>query len=71
MSKEQVRLVAEKVAGEWKNLATELAFKDDELSYIEGEYGDTVGQAEYMLTLWQVCTFYCTSIRMWEIFRLI
>lgn len=54
VTKEQCEMLAEKLGSEWKKLATELNFPEDDVTFLEGETEDVTVQALKMLILWQV-----------------
>ena len=55
ISKDQCEALAEKLGSEWKKLAAELNFPEDDVKYLESEAQDVKDQALKMLTLWTVC----------------
>ena len=46
--------VAKRLSGHWKELATELKFGEDEISYVEEETTDKDSQAHKILIIWLV-----------------
>ncbi|XP_064605925.1 THO complex subunit 1-like [Liolophura sinensis] len=53
LSAQQIQLVSDKIDSDWKKLATELNFLDDEILYFESETTEVSAQAIKMLTKWQ------------------
>lgn len=53
LTKETLNLLSNKLGAEWKKLATELNFPEDDISYFESETSDEVQRALKMLTIWQ------------------
>ncbi len=54
LSKEHIILLAEKLENDWKKLAVELNFPEDNIEYWESETKDKQEQAIKMLTNWKV-----------------
>lgn len=54
LSGEQIQRVCDKIDSDWKKLATELNFLDDDILYFESETTEVAAQALKMLTKWQV-----------------
>ena len=54
LNKHIIRSVAEKVGTNWKKLATELGFPEDDISYFESEGGSPAENGVKVLTIWMV-----------------
>lgn len=54
LNKHIIRSVGEKVGGNWKRLATELQFPEDDIGYFESEGGSPAEMAVKVLTIWMV-----------------
>ena len=54
VTKEQMDNLSKELGEHWKNLATELNFEEDEITYFGSEHTDVISQARQMLTVWQV-----------------
>ena len=53
LTKENIADLSEQLGSDWKKLATELNFPEDDIEYFAAE-GDEKEQAVKMLTVWQV-----------------
>lgn len=53
VDKEHLKTLSEKLGSDWKKLAVELNFPEDDIAYLESETQDPVAQASKLLTLWQ------------------
>lgn len=56
LNKHIIRSVGEKVGSNWKKLATELQFPEDDIAYFESEGGSPAEVAVKVLTIWVVST---------------
>ena len=54
LTKEDIANLSDRLGAEWKKLATELSFPEDDIDYFAGETDDTKKQATKMLTVWMV-----------------
>lgn len=54
LNKQVIRSVGEKVGKDWKKLAVELSFEEDEINYFESEEQSAVEKAVKILTIWMV-----------------
>ena len=54
LTKEDIAELAERLGADWKKLATELAFPEDDIDYFASETDDRKQQAIKMLTVWMV-----------------
>lgn len=54
LTKQMLEDLASMLTGEWKKLATELNFPEDDISYFEEENNDETERALKMLTVWRV-----------------
>ena len=54
VTEQALESLAKELKSEWKKLATELNFGEDEIVHFEGEDSEASGQALRMLTIWKV-----------------
>ena len=54
LTKEDIAELADRLGADWKKLATELAFPEDDIDYFASEPDDKKQQAIKMLTVWMV-----------------
>ena len=54
VSKEQITKLSAELGSNWKMLATELNFPEDDITYVESETSDVDAQGLKMLTIWMV-----------------
>ena len=55
LNKEVIKQVGGKVGSDWKKLAVELGFPEDDIAYFESESNSAAEKAIKVITLWQVC----------------
>ncbi|XP_044749657.1 THO complex subunit 1 [Coccinella septempunctata] len=52
LSESQIRFISEKIASDWKKLATKIGYKPDEIEFIVQNHNTELAQAENLLLLW-------------------
>lgn len=61
LNKHIIRSVGEKVGGNWKKLATELQFPEDDIAYFESEGGSPADMAVKVITIWMVSIIFMSD----------